>query len=81
MKINKKMHVTTNKVLTLLTITSIITFSKAAPDSKNALQTDITHAYDLPCGECVAGGYNFCWKSEVPGQVLSDDDFPIKSSK
>jgi len=74
------MHVTRNKVLTLLTITSIISLSRAVPESKNALDRDVNHAYNLPCGDCVAGGFNFCWKSEVPGQVLSDDDFPNKKS-
>lgn len=31
---------------------------------------------DLKCGDCVAGGYNFCWKSTIPGEVLGDNDYP-----
>lgn len=28
------------------------------------------------CGECVARGYNYCWKATVPGQVLAENAIP-----
>ena len=35
-------------------------------------------AYDInaPCGQCIASGYNFCWKSEESGLILTDDQYP-----
>lgn len=35
-------------------------------------------AYDInaPCGKCIASGYNFCWKSEETGLILTDDQYP-----
>lgn len=31
---------------------------------------------DLNCGECVAGGHNFCWRARVPGEMLNDKEYP-----
>lgn len=35
-------------------------------------------AYDInaPCGKCIASGYNFCWRSEETGLILTDDQYP-----
>lgn len=40
---------------------------------------DAPIVYDktLKCGECIAGGFNFCWKRTVPAEVLGDKDFPV----
>jgi len=37
---------------------------------------DVLYSRDLGCGECVAGGYNFCWKASTPASVLIDSVFP-----
>ena len=31
---------------------------------------------DLKCGECVAGGHNFCWRATIPGEMIEDKNFP-----
>lgn len=35
-------------------------------------------SYDIkaPCGKCIASGYNFCWKSEETGLIVTDDRYP-----
>ena len=25
----------------------------------------------------MAGGHNFCWKAKIPGNMLSDEDYPV----
>lgn len=40
------------------------------------LSSGIAYSVGLGCGSCVAGGYNFCWKTSAPGVVLADDKMP-----
>ena len=37
---------------------------------------DIVYDKSLGCGECIASGYNFCWKSVKVGEILTDEDYP-----
>ena len=37
---------------------------------------DIEYDKSLGCGECIAAGYNFCWKSVKVGEILTDDEYP-----
>jgi hypothetical protein len=37
---------------------------------------DVTYDKSLGCGECVAAGYNFCWKSVKVGEILDDKEYP-----
>lgn len=40
------------------------------------LLSNINYNRNLNCGECIAGGYNYCWKTRDPSKVLSDSEFP-----
>lgn len=33
----------------------------------------------LGCGECIAGGFSYCWKNTEPGLILTDDEMPVYS--
>ena len=45
------------------------------------------HSPDLPCGECIARGFNFCYRNgdskepTLPGKILSDRDMPEYDNK
>lgn len=34
------------------------------------------YALDLNCGDCIASGFNFIWKSEETGLIVSDEEYP-----
>ena len=34
---------------------------------------------ELNCGECIAAGYNFCWKTEETGLSVNDDEYPTNT--
>ena len=59
--------------LTLVTVLFSI-FAKA--EETGYLMKDIVYDKELGCGECVAGGYSFCWKALNSGEVLTDKEFP-----
>ena len=44
------------------------------------LLKDIIYDPKLGCGECVAGGYSFCWKATSSGEVLSEKEYPKYNS-
>mgnify|MGYP007025781652 CR=1 FL=1 len=54
-------------------------FAKAAEDTDYLLK-DIIYDPKLGCGECVAGGYSFCWKATSSGEVLSEKEYPKYNS-
>jgi hypothetical protein len=62
-----------------VTVFLIMSLVSTAEDP-NYLMKDITYSKDLGCGECVAGGYSFCWKSTSSGEVLSDKEYPKYNS-
>lgn len=64
--------------LTLVTALFSI-FAKAAEDTDYLLK-DIVYDATLGCGECVAGGYSFCWKATSSGEVLTDKEYPKYST-
>ena len=33
----------------------------------------------LPCGECVASGWNFVWKTQETGLVVNDEEYPTNT--
>jgi len=33
----------------------------------------------LPCGECVASGWNFVWRTEETGLVVNDEEYPTNT--
>ena len=51
-------------------------FSRSSRDFLERIDYDP----DLNCGDCVAGGHNFCWRARVPGEILTDDDYPVFNS-
>ena len=30
----------------------------------------------LDCGACIAGGWNFCWKTDETGLIMTDEMYP-----
>jgi len=47
---------------------------------QSELIPNIAHDYNLKCGLCIGGGYDFCWKSDVGGKVLGPKDDPYHVS-
>jgi hypothetical protein len=35
----------------------------------------------LSCGECIASGYNFLWRSEVNSKKVNDNEYPKNTGK
>lgn len=42
---------------------------------------DSAYSMDLPCGDCVASGWNYLWKSEETGLVVNDEEYPTNTGK
>lgn len=39
------------------------------------------YAMNLNCGDCIAAGHNFLWRSEVNGLVVNDEEYPTNTGK
>jgi hypothetical protein len=42
---------------------------------------DTEYSMDLNCGECIAAGHNFLWRSEENGLVVNDEEYPSNTGK
>jgi len=62
------------KQLLIATLGASISNVKADP-----IWSDVDYSRDLGCGRCILGGYNFCWKTLAPGEVLEDNEYPEHS--
>ena len=48
-------------------------------DSRIDLLSGVPFSTSLNCGECIASGFNFCWKTDIPGKILSEENYPKKN--
>lgn len=48
-------------------------------ESRVDLLSGVPYSTSLNCGECIASGFNFCWKTDIPGKVLNDLNYPKKN--
>jgi len=62
----------------LLLGNSVNAFLGGPPDTSDStiIFKSVDYAIDLPCGSCIAGGWNFCWKSDETGLIVTDDQYP-----
>jgi len=54
----------------------------SAQDASRQSRTKFAESdYDisLPCGECVASGWNWVWKTEETGLVVNDSEYPTNT--
>jgi hypothetical protein len=59
-------------MMKLTLVTALFSFFAKAAEDPAYLLKDIIYDKSLGCGECVAGGYSFCWKATSSGEVLTD---------
>ena len=64
----------------LTLVTALLSFFARAAEDNDYLLKDIVYDATLGCGECVAGGYSFCWKATSSGEVLTDKEYPKYST-
>jgi hypothetical protein len=64
----------------LTLVTAFFTVFTKAVEETGYLMKDIVYDKELGCGECVAGGYSFCWKATSSGEVLTDKEYPKYNS-
>ena len=56
-------------------------------ESRVDLLSGVPYSTSLNCGECIASGFNFCWKTDIPGKILNDnypkknDDFKLTEQR
>ena len=48
-------------------------------ESRVDLLSGVPYSTSLNCGECIASGFNFCWKTDIPGKILNNDNYPKKN--
>ena len=64
----------------LTLVTAFFSFFTKATEDPGYLMKDVVYDKELGCGECIAGGYSFCWKATSSGEVLTDKEYPKYSS-
>ena len=42
---------------------------------------EVPYDIGMNCGDCIASGYNFVWKSKETGLVVNDEEYPVNTGK
>ena len=68
----------------LLSASVAALFGVKAQDATPRIRTtfmDSPYDISLPCGECVASGHNFVWRTVETGLVVNDEEYPTNTGK
>ena len=70
-------------IVALTTVTNsvnaAVSIEEGAGESRVDLLSGVPYSNTLNCGECIASGFNFCWKTDIPGKILNNDNYPKKN--
>ena len=59
---------------------TVATTLVAAQDARNRNKfVDVPYDIKLNCGDCIAAGYNYAWKTKETGLVVNDEEYPVNS--
>ena len=53
----------------------------SAQDATRVRTKFVNVPYDIKmsCGDCIASGYNYLWKTKETGLVVNDEEYPVNS--